>query len=415
MEILRNIFKSEGLKGKTIKGVAWLGSLKIVSRAVSVLRIAIIARILAPAQFGLFGIAAIALALLETLTETGINVVLVQEKKDIDKYINTAWMVSIIRGFIISVIIFITAPLVARFFNDMQATSLLRLISIVPILRGFINPSVVKFQKELRFEKIFIINSSVVLVEAVGSVIFSYLTKSPAGLVYGIILGVIVEITLTFLLAHPTPSFSFDRNIFNKIVRRGKWVTGMGIFNYLTDQGDDAVVGRLLNTASLGLYQVAYRISMLPGTEVTGVVTNVTFPVYTKIANDKLRLRKAYFKTLIPVILITFPISILIFLFPKEIILLLLGDQWIKAVPVLKVLILLGFIVSINSTKNSVFLALNKQNKLFKLHVIRFVALAVLIIPLTLNFGIVGAALASLYSILFVTPMAIYYLYKLLY
>ena len=72
------------------------------------------------------------------------------------------------------------------------------------------------------------------------------------GLVYGIILGAVVEVVLTFTLARPLPTISFNRKIFSKIVGRGKWVTGIGILNYLTNQGDDVMVGKLLNTASLG-------------------------------------------------------------------------------------------------------------------------------------------------------------------
>lgn len=132
VEKLKDMRDPNSLKYKTIKSVTWLGSLKVFSRLISILRIAIIARILAPAQFGLFGIATLALAFLETLTETGINVVLVQEKKNIDKYIGTAWIVSIIRGLVISFLIFITAPLVATFFNNIEASSLLKFISIVP-------------------------------------------------------------------------------------------------------------------------------------------------------------------------------------------------------------------------------------------------------------------------------------------
>ena len=131
----------------TLKGVSWMGGLRATTRLFAFIKIAILARILSPSQFGLFGIALLILSLLETLTETGINIFLIQEKEELEKYNDTAWFVSIIRGALISGLIFIFAKLIVIFFRSPDAYSLLLLISLVPLLRGFINPAIVKYQK----------------------------------------------------------------------------------------------------------------------------------------------------------------------------------------------------------------------------------------------------------------------------
>ena len=81
------------------------------TRGLALLKMVVLARFLTPAQFGVFGIALLALAFLEIITETGINVVLIQEEDEIDSYISTAWIVSIARGVLISIAIF------ENFFN----------------------------------------------------------------------------------------------------------------------------------------------------------------------------------------------------------------------------------------------------------------------------------------------------------
>ena len=90
----------------TLRGVSWMGGLRLSTRVIAFAKIAILARILTPAQFGLFGIALLVLALLENLTETGINIFLIQEKAKLEKYNDTVWLVSIIRGTLISLTIF---------------------------------------------------------------------------------------------------------------------------------------------------------------------------------------------------------------------------------------------------------------------------------------------------------------------
>src|SRR3989344_9285412 len=144
-----------GYTKEAIKGVSWLGAFRLFARVLSFLRTIIVARILSPSQFGVYGIATLLLSLIEILTETGINVFLIQKKDDIDRYINTAWIVSIIRGLLISIVIISSARFVSDFFRNPEVFPLLMLIGVVSFIRGFINPSVVKFQKELNFNKEF--------------------------------------------------------------------------------------------------------------------------------------------------------------------------------------------------------------------------------------------------------------------
>src|SRR3989344_8747983 len=105
----------------TFRGISWMAALRVVTRGLTIVKIAILARILLPAQFGIYGIATLVLGLLEMLTETGINVFLIQEKDDVDGYINSAWVTSIIKGIIISAIILITIPFLTMFFDTPNA------------------------------------------------------------------------------------------------------------------------------------------------------------------------------------------------------------------------------------------------------------------------------------------------------
>jgi O-antigen/teichoic acid export membrane protein len=396
----------------TIKGVSWMGGFRLFSRLIALGRTAILARLLLPAQFGVYGIAVLALAFLEIFTETGINVFLIQEKKNIDEYINTAWVVSIVRGILISFLIILATPLIISFFNSPDVRPLLLLISLVPFLRGFINPSIVKFQKELQFNKEFWFRSSIFIFDSTVAVILVLLTHSPVGLIYGLLAGVVLEIILSFIFVKPTPKFAFEKDKVKEIIGRGKWVTASGVFGYLTSQGDDAVVAKILNTTSLGLYQMAYRLSMLPGTEITEVASKVTFPVYVRISADKKRLLKAYIKTVTGVALLVIPVGLILFVFPEQIINIVLGNRWIEAAPALKILAIFGAVGAIAGTRNVVFYSLKRQDIVARISFIKFLVLAVTIIPLTINYGIIGAALSSLISVITILPFTVYYLIR---
>jgi len=319
-------------------------------------------------------------------------------------------VVSILRGTLISLFIIFLAPLVVSFFNSPQALSLLFLISLVPFLRGFINPAIVKFQKELEFGKEFLIRFSVFSFDCLVSIIFAILTRQASSLVFGLIAGVFLEIILSFIFLKPRPKFAFEVYKVKKIISRGKWVTAAGVFNYLFHNLDDIVVGRLLNPYSLGLYQMAYKISTLPITEVADVFGKVTFPIYVKIAGDQKRIKKAFAKTTLTISLLTIPFGLLLFLFPRQITLFVLGEKWLEATSAIQILAIFGVVRAISGSSSALFLALKKQEFVTGLTLVSLLGLAISVVPLVKQWGILGAGLSALIGSLAAIPLIFYYL-----
>ncbi len=394
----------------TFKGISWIGSLRVSTRLLAFLKIAILARILLPEQFGLFGIASLALAFLEILTETGINVFLVQSKINLKKYINTAWVIAIFRGILISSVIVLASSLITSFFKSPGSYSLLLLISLVPLIRGFLNPAIIKFQKELEFNKEFFFRFFVFSCDAFFAVLITLIIRSASGLVWGLIAGGLLEVLLSFIVVKPIPKFVIEKAQVRKILGRGKWVTAAGIFNYLFRQGDDIVVGRLLNVTALGTYQIAYKLSTLPITEVSEVFGKVTFPVYVKISDDIIRLKRAFVRTTLTISALVIPIGLILFFFSKEIVLIVLGGNWLAVVPALKVLSIFGMVRAISGSSSALFLAIKKQEYVMVVTLVSILGLAISIVPLVVKFGIVGAGLSALIGSITALPIIIFYL-----
>jgi len=403
-----------GYTKEAIRGGSWLGGYRLFTRVLSFSRTIIVARILTPSQFGVYGIATLVLALIEILTETGINVFLIQKKENIDKYINTAWLISVVRGFLISLVIIASSGFVSNFFANSEVLPLLMLIGIIPFVRGFINPSIVKFQKNLVFNREFYYRSSIFLVETIISISLVLIIKNPIALIYGLLAGAIFEVIISHLIIKPTPSFNFNKRFFVEIISHGKWITGAGIFGYLFQNGDNAVVGRMLGASSLGIYDMAYSISTLPLNEISDIVARVTFPVYVRISDDKKRLRRAYIRTILLTIVLTAPILFVFLLFPRESVLLFLGPNWIHVSDILRVLAVFAIINILGSPSGAVFYAAKKQKYLTVISITSFVVMIFSIFPLINQFGLIGAGIAVILGSLATLPFMTYYLIKVL-
>lgn len=403
-----------GYTKETVINVGWSAALRGVIRSLTFVKLAILARILTPADFGVVGIASLVLAFLEILTETGINVFLLQEKDKLNKYLDTAFIVSIFRGVLISLLVFIFAKPISIFFKSPNSFILLMLISIVPLIRGFINPAVVKFRKDLQFSKEFLLQSLIFLVDTTTAVTISFLTKSPKGLIYGMIAGAALEVILTQTLITPRPKLIFNIEKLKKVINRGKWLTLAGIFNYLFENVDDMAVGRFLSDSSLGIYQVAYKISSLPITEVNTVINRVTLPVFTKIDNDLKRLKRAYLKSFMTIFLLVLPIGLVLFFFPEIIIKIILGEKWLVATEVVKIMAFFGVIRAVSVSSYPLFLAIKRQDIVSKITLVNILFLTIGLFFLVKPYGIVGAGYAAIIGAISGIPITLFYVYKVL-
>jgi len=400
-----------GYTKDVIKGVSWTGSLSFLTKAVGFLETLILARILVPSQFGAYGIALLALGLLETLTETGVNIVLIQEKET-EPYISSAWLVSIGRGLIISLLLYFTSSFVAHFFHSTDALFLLQLVSLVPFLRGFINPSVVKFQKDLLFKKHFWYQSIILFVDTAVSITLTYITKQPLGIVIGLLAGVVVELCLSFFVVKPKPTFSFRKDYVSKIFHRGKWITMSAIFDYLFFNADNIAVGRLLGAGSLGVYQLAYSLAVMPLVEISNVFAFVTFPVFRRLFHDTQRLKNAYIKTMLSVFALSIPFVIIFIVFP-ELFIFILGKKWETLVTILPILSVLGIVKSLSSSAGILFLNEIKQKYSTNITMVTIIGMLATLIPFIHFFGIFGAGLSALTGVIAAVPLIVYYTVKI--
>lgn len=394
-------------KTHALRGISWIGGLSILTKAIGLIELIVLARILNPSDYGAYAIALLALGLLETITETGINIVLIQEE-EIDKYISSAWILSIARGVLISVTLFLIAPLIVYFFNTPQALNLLYLISIVPAVRGFINPSIVKFQKNLMFGKNFLFRVTILLFDTLISVILTYLLKNPIGIILGLLSGVFLELLLSLTVVKPLPRLDFNKQHLSHIFHRGKWITGSTIFDYLFNNLDNVVVGRILGSSFLGAYQLAYSLAVMPLSEIGKVFVHVTVPIFVKISNDKNRLRNAFFKVTFTVFLISTPVLVVFLLIP-QIFVIILGDKWKAITPILPILGAVGLLKSLSISSTSLFISLKKQKYTTIISFVSAFALMLSIVPLVISKGISGAGVAGLISVSVTIPLIVFF------
>ena len=399
---INNLTKSGGsLSQRTVRGGFWVFSLRIVQQLFGLARLLILARILAPSDFGLMGIALLAMSTLETFSQTGFQAALIQKKENIESYLDAAWTVLILRGLLLFGILYFAAPFVASFFDTPEAKPIIQVIGFSLLFQAFTNIGVIYFQKELEFNKEFIYQFAGTLSDFIVAVSAVLILRNVWALVFGMLAGNAVRCFMSYLIHPYRPRLSRDLKKAKELFGFGKWILGSSILVFLLTQGDDIFVGKLLGAVALGFYQMAYRISNLPATELSHLIAKVMFPTYSKLHNIQ-KLRASYLTVLQLTTFLSIPIAGLFFVLAPDFTKIFLGVKWMPMVPAMQVLAFYGALRAIGATTGVVFLAVGQPEIRTKIQSAQLVLLAVLIYPFTMCWGILGTSLAvTTYALIF--------------
>ncbi|MEA3355195.1 MAG: oligosaccharide flippase family protein, partial [Patescibacteria group bacterium] len=242
----------------SLKGAFWLGLLQFSIKLFSFIKLIIVARILNPIDFGLFGMIIIPYGLLEVATEPGINQALIQTRKNPRKYFSSIQITFLFRGLFLFLILYFFAPIISKFYNN-NLTQAIRIIALAPLTRGFINPAIVLFKKNMQFKKIFFFRLLTSISESLFTIYFALKFQSMIALPLGVVVGTISATILSYLMVKIEFTAIKFKNII-ELYKYGKWVTIGTLLSYINDQGDDFVVSKVLGARLLGYYQTAYKI-----------------------------------------------------------------------------------------------------------------------------------------------------------
>ena len=393
-ELIEGIVPTGSVVQRTVKSGIWVSATKMAVRLSQVLMLIVLARLLAPRDFGLMGIALLTLSATRRFTDIGINAALIQDKDDnVDRYLNTTWSLEIGRGVLIFAVLFVGAPFIAGAFGEPEATSLIRVLGLTPLLYGLRNPAVVYFQKDLSFHKDFLFKSSGSVVQFVVGVGYALYSPTVWALVFATISKSFVKFVLSYVLHGYRPWPTFELDVARKLIDYGKWITGASIIGFIYSEGDDAFVGWFLSATALGFYQYAYRLADLPASEVSGIISEITFPAYSRLQENLDELRSALLQTTRLTAFMAFPLSFGIALVAPSFVPAVLGEEWNPMIVAMQILALYGLLHAITRNFGAVWKALGRPDYIVKTGLLRVFCIAILIWPATARWGIEGTAL----------------------
>jgi len=404
----RTLLPQGSVTGLAVTGGIWATLINVADRVLRLGMLAVLANYLHPSDFGVMGIALVTLGALRQFSNMGLENSLIQQSDDnVDSYLNTVWVMQIGRGLLIAAVMYVSAPYVATFFSEPRAVDILRVLGLSPLLTGLRNPGVVYLKKRMEFHKRFIYQISGSTFNVASAIAFAIVFQNVWALVIGVLAERFAKGLSSYYLHDYRPSLGFDAGRAREMYGFGRWITLSAILMFLFSSGDDAFLGWFVGATALGYYQMAYRFSNAPATEVTHIISQVAFPAYSMVQDDMEKLREGFFKTLQLTTFVSFPMAAGIVVVAPTFVRAFFGTQWLPMVLAMQIMAVYGASRSFGATFGSLFQAVGRPDLGTKLQVLNVALLAVLIYPLTDRFGMEGTALAVL-GVTFLTPIQIY-------
>jgi len=389
---------------QAVKSGVWVGVMNVTERGLELLLLVIVASLISPRAFGLMGIALLILSSLKKFSELGVKDALIQAEEDnVDEELNTAWTIETVRGVVISVILFFGAPYISSLFAEPAATGVVRVIALSPLIVGLRNPAVVYFKKSLDFHKEFVYRVSGAAAYFLVTVGYALYDPSVYALAFGYIAGDLTRFVVSYLADGFRPWPAFEVDIARRRLGFGKWITANSILYFLYSQGDDAFVGWALMASALGFYQLAYRLSNAPATEITHTISSVTFSAYSKVQDNTEKLRAGYLQTLRMTTFASFPAAVGIAAVAPAFVEAFFTPEWRPMIRVMQLLAVYGLLRSMGATMGPIWKAIGRPDYIAKLSALRVLLIAIFIYPATMTYGIEGTA--ALITGVYIFPM----------
>jgi len=350
----------------------------------------ILARLLPPKDFGIFGYTMIFVGLITIYAQAGIAPAIVQRQNLTVEHIKVAFILSLLMGTLATITLWMIAPI----FTKDTETSVLRVISLTFFISGFGSVAGALLEKKINFRILFWIELFSYLVgQGIISVGLAMMGYGVWALVFGILIYILIRnLALIIIAPHPI-GFLLEKRIVKELMHFGIGMSLARFANYGARNGDYFVIGKILQPEALGLYSRAFQLVTIPSSYFASLISSVLFPVYALVQNNKPKLKKGFYLSISIVSFVTFPMMIWLFIIASELIPFLYGTAWMGSVSSLKILCICGAFGSIYTLGD----ALARANGLVYAQMARHFIYALLVITGSLagiKYGIEGVATA---------------------
>ena len=404
---------SESLKQKTFKGTVWSSIERFSVQGISFIVMVIMARVLTPDDYGLIGMLTVFIAVSQSLVDSGFSQALIrkQDRSEVDN--STVFYFNICAGIALYIILYLCAPIIARFYNEPILTPLTRLISLSVIINSFVVVQRALLTVNIDFKTQAKASLIAAVVSGVVGITMVYTGYGVWSIVWYQLSNLAANVVLLWAFSKWRPQWIYSWNSFRELFGFGSKLAISGIIDTIYRNVYLIVIGKIFNASDLGYYTRAQQFADFPSSNVSGIIQRVTFPVLCTIQNDDNRLRDVYRRFLRLSAFVVFPLMIGLAPGAHPFIVVVLTDKWSFAAILLQIICFNMMWYPIHSINLNLLQVKGRSDLFLKLEVWKK-CIGVVILCVTVPLGLVAMCWGTVASSLICLIINTHYTGKLL-
>lgn len=395
------------LKRATVKGVAWNSVGTIGAGLVNIIITMILARLLTPYDFGLLELLIVFSILSEAFVDSGFSQAIIRDNNATNRDLTSVFYLNVLIAIVLYSLLFTATPFIAEFYNEPSLIDLSRFVFMTIIFNSFAIIQNANFSRNINFKTPAISALAAMIIAGFVAIIMAFQGFGVWALAVNLVLFSFLKTVFLWLQSDWRPKGWIRLASIKKYLGFSSNLLLQGLVDKLVTNLEPLLIGKVYSKVDLGLFSQGRKLNSYISRTSTGVIQRVTYPVLSRLGDDKKKLKDGYRKIVGLTMFVIIPVMFGIIASADNLIVVAFGKQWIEAAPYLRMWALVGMFVSLYSFFTNIFLVLGKSRQLLYLSLIRqgvrvlAIILLVNISIMALMWGIVVVTILSSFSYIY--------------
>lgn len=359
------------IRNKTVRGVGWSFADNILNQGITFLVGIVLARLLTPQEYGLIGIITIFISVFNSIVDSGFSSALIRKKDAGDVDFNTVFLSNLGLSLILFGVLFLSAPAIASFFGQPQLVPLTRVMGSVILINAFALIQRTLLVKRVDFKTQTKISFIAAIVSGAVGIVMALKGFGVWSLVGQQISRQLMNSTFLWVWARWYPSLKFSVQSFRELFGFGWKLLVSGLIDTLWREMNQVIIGKFYSASTLGQYTRAQQFTNIFSTNLTSVVQRVSYPVLSEISDEKERMKLVYQKIIKVTMLVTFCCMLGLAAIAEPMVVTLIGEQWLPAVPLLQILCFQMMLYPLHAINLNMLQVQGRSDLFLKLEIIK--------------------------------------------
>lgn len=349
------------VRGGAITMIAQAGSFFL-----NLAQTAVLARLLTPDDFGLIGMVAVVTGFVLLFKDAGLSMATIHRKEITHKQISNLFWVNVFLSILCMVAIAASAPLITWFYGRCELLWITMALAGAFVFSGLVVQHQALLRRQMQFGRLAFLQLSGQIVTATVAVLLAWQGATYWALVFSQYAGGIYGVVAMYVVCPWRPGWVSRGAGVRGMLSYGRDVASGNVVNYLAANTDRLLVGKVLGGATLGIYEKAWQLLLMPLRQLNSPVTAVMLPALSRLQDDPVRYRSHYLKAAAGIVVLTTPVVAICVGMTDWLVLWYLGSQWSAVVPLFRVLAICAFLMPICNTTGWLFLSQGRANEQFR-------------------------------------------------